>query len=63
MLRRVVLPGRGSEPLGRIWSSWDQNAEPRPLVISKVVKLRRGPRQRSKVGRGGSSRQLEEVQL
>lgn len=44
MLCCVVLSGRGSEPLGRIWSSWDQNGELRPLVINGVVKLRRGPR-------------------
>lgn len=43
--------------------SWDQNAELRPLVISEVVKLRRGPRLAGVGARGSlwtsSSRQLE----
>lgn len=43
--------------------SWDQNAVPRPLGISEVVKLRRGPRLAGVGARGSSgrssSRQLE----
>lgn len=42
--------------------SWDQNAELRPLVISEVVKLRRGPRLAG-VGARGSSWTSSSTQL
>lgn len=42
--------------------SWDQDAVPRPLGISEVVKLRRGPGLAG-VGARGSSRQLHGSKL
>lgn len=42
--------------------SLDQNAERRPLMISKVVKLRQGPRLAG-VGARGSSRRSSSRQL
>lgn len=62
MLRSVVLSGRGSEPLGRIWTSWDQDAELRPLMISEVVKLLRRPRLAG-VGARGWSGTVSSTQL
>lgn len=56
MLRSVVLSGRGSEPLGRIWGFLG------PKRRAPTLGDQRGGQasSRSKVGRGGSSRQLED---